>query len=858
MIIKSILLNNIRSYKSPDPIQLDAGVTLFEGDIGSGKSTILSAIEFALFGLGDQESSYLLRHGEINGSVLLEFEVNGKKFQVYRSLRRKRKSISQNEGYIVEEGVHTDYSVTEMKNRILQILNFNESPRPKTSSLIYRYAIFTPQEMMKEVLLQPVERRLETLRRAFRIEDYSVIVNNASVLLTWLGGEAKLLDRQTQNIAEKRQLLEDEKKHLEKFKKDFKEISGALKVLEAEQTRILKELEELQPRKETVKQLEVEIPALRKSLQGKNRQLDDIKSRIQSLQGQLNEISEAEKAVAELSPEYEEYSSKKARREQLEPQIQQINDLNGKKIGLRAALEKEKSQLEKRVSDLQKEIRKEEERISKQKAETSKITELEQEENTLAAEIEQLPTVSEQLISLNKNQAALEQKIRSKRERSEELEAELEELRKIGVGAPCPKCKQELTQQHYSEVEEEYLSDVEKLNKRIEELENEEKQNKESIDETAAQKASLKEKERRLNKLRQTLSGLRQQEANLAENEESLKTKRKTLEDNQKLLEEDTFGENERKQIECISSQLAELEPVREEYEQVKDRIKTLEKSKIEERYLNNKAKVNNKETVTKDLSQSQEREADLIAEIASDDADLQKKIGLYDREKPVLEIIDKLENEKTEVEKAKNDKSAELVGINKDIEHSEEEISRIEGEVKTMEEQLLRRDELKQYKLWISEYFNPAVKQIETNVLTSINTEFNSLFQKWISYLLEAGDISVRVDGNFTPVIEQNGYEMDVESLSGGEKTSVALAYRLALNVMVKKVCEAMHSNLLILDEPTDGFSREQLFRLRDILKELNCEQVIAVSHESELESFVDKIFRITKEAGESKISSS
>jgi ABC-type lipoprotein export system ATPase subunit len=55
---------------------------------------------------------------------------------------------------------------------------------------------------------------------------------------------------------------------------------------------------------------------------------------------------------------------------------------------------------------------------------------------------------------------------------------------------------------------------------------------------------------------------------------------------------------------------------------------------------------------------------------------------------------------------------------------------------------------------------------------------------------------------------------------------------------------------------EPTDGFSREQLFRLRDILKELNCEQVIFVSHESELEGFVDKIYRITKEAGESRIS--
>jgi len=90
---------------------------------------------------------------------------------------------------------------------------------------------------------------------------------------------------------------------------------------------------------------------------------------------------------------------------------------------------------------------------------------------------------------------------------------------------------------------------------------------------------------------------------------------------------------------------------------------------------------------------------------------------------------------------------------------------------------------------------------------------------------------------------------------LSSGERTSIVLAYRLALNVMVKKVCEAMQSNLLILDESTDGFSRELLSRLRDFLKDLKCEQVIIVSHESELESFVDNIFRVTKESVESKI---
>ncbi len=50
------------------------------------------------------------------------------------------------------------------------------------------------------------------------------------------------------------------------------------------------------------------------------------------------------------------------------------------------------------------------------------------------------------------------------------------------------------------------------------------------------------------------------------------------------------------------------------------------------------------------------------------------------------------------------------------------------------------------------------------------------------------------------------------------------------------------MNSNLLIIDEHTDGFIREQLFRLSDVLNELGCEQVIMVSHESELEEFAEE----------------
>ena len=111
------------------------------------------------------------------------------------------------------------------------------------------------------------------------------------------------------------------------------------------------------------------------------------------------------------------------------------------------------------------------------------------------------------------------------------------------------------------------------------------------------------------------------------------------------------------------------------------------------------------------------------------------------------------------------------------------------------------------------------------------------------------------RIDEDFTPMIEQDGYEQEYSYMSRGEKTSLALAYRLSLNTIVQKVSAGIKSNLLILDETTDGFNKEQLFKIREMLDELKCPQVIMVSHEKELESFADHVLTMEKKNGVSRI---
>ena len=82
MIIKKIKLENIRSYEQEE-ITFPLGSTVLAGDIGTGKTSVLLAIEFALFGLQPgQKGSSLLRNDKNKGSVSLEIEIDNKNIKI--------------------------------------------------------------------------------------------------------------------------------------------------------------------------------------------------------------------------------------------------------------------------------------------------------------------------------------------------------------------------------------------------------------------------------------------------------------------------------------------------------------------------------------------------------------------------------------------------------------------------------------------------------------------------------------------------------------------------------------------------------------------------------------------------------
>jgi exonuclease SbcC len=671
VILRSLKLENVRSYKTAT-VEFPQGISLFEGDIGSGKSTILMAIEFALFGLGSQKGGSLLKTNESKGSVSLEFSVDGDDYIVRRTLVRKGGNVQQGEGHLEGPDGVTGFSPAELKERILEILRFNEPRDPRSQSLIYRYAIFTPQEEMKAILALNPQERLKTLYKVLRIEDYKIARDNAQLVSTACNTRAAILEASASDVETKRAEL----------------LSLGGDISQAEQTIAHKRIKE-------------------GALQG---ELDALDERLKNLRGQKEALAQAEGRIP-----------------QLERQIERAQN------DIRVA--------QRELADATKELTMREQEI-KQLKELKRPTE--QDESELKASIDVL---SQTQATFTKEAAFIDSALRN----YERIHAE-------GV---CPTCGRE--------------ADATQFSKKI-----------------AAEEARRGEVRRQIDDVEEDLTE--------------------------------------------ASALLSALEA----YSRSQDTLALLQAPA---------------EMVRQKIARNEEKIQTAEQEVATLGSSLGKARDEVGRMKQIAVDLTNLETNRRETANALTNIGKEVSSLEATVEQQKKLVTSLEREVEAKERDVKKARLLTENKIWLADYFIKALEAIERHVMIAFQQEFNQFFQQWFELLVEDPTKSARIDEDFSIIIEQDGYEQNVNYLSGGEKTSVALAYRLALNMIVRKVATSMESNLLILDEPTDGFSKEQLLKVQDILTELECPQVIIVSHERELESFADQIFRVSKEHGISTI---
>jgi len=776
---------------------------LFEGDIGSGKSTVLMSIEFALFGLGSQKAESLLSKKSESGYVVLDFSVDGKKYEIKRTLKRKSTGVNQDpkNSWIRIEGEVLPLSPSELKQQVLKILRFNEPADPKAESKIFRYAIFTPQEAMKEVLSDS-GKRLETIRKAFGIEDYSIAKSNSQEVVNELKSKSAVLQERFGNIAQLEIEISESKEIILKVDEIIASMSKNIEDEKVKENKIIDQIKSFQDKNSERIKLEAKKENLQDKIKSSKRQFAQIEQEFEDYTSELKQNNDRMEELVHIKRPETELSIIDITNE-----IRKFQKINDDLIGYNS----EKNSIKQDVTRLKESLG---ERINSDKESLgNSLNDLEKEKESLEKFLDEIAENNDKI----KSQQVEKNTIKSG------LENEIAEFAKLGSN--CPTCKQEITSKHHHSLVDEKQNQVEKLKQELDKI-------TDSFFDSNSKSKEIKEKldsyVDEISKINQILPGIEEYTSKSSKLSQ-IEAKISQIESS----ENGNYGKNPVEFLSNLKDELGEFENATEQMKQILESRK-----KIDEKMEQRKTEFEN---VEKEITQN-ESELSQTESTLESFADIGKKISeLEITQNTHRDKINELSGSLASSKEKKNNESEKIQANEKKIEES-----------KKWQEKFKQISDIKE---WFEEFFMPTISQIEKQVLLSILQNFNETYTRWYSILVEDPTKESRIDENFTPIVNQDGYEQEVSYLSGGEKTSIALAYRLTLNSLMRKETESMKNNLLILDEPTDGFSKNQLGKIRELLDELKSEQIVLVSHEKELETYVDNIFQISKENGLSNI---
>ena len=813
MQIKSVKLDNIRSYINQE-INFNQGSTLLSGDIGSGKTTILLAIEFCLFGMRrDLSGTALLRNGEEQGSVELNLEVDGKNITIKRTLKKYKDGVKQTSGYIISNNTRSDLTAQEIKARVLELLGYPQTLLTKSKNLMYRYTVYTQQEDMKQILLDDKDHRVDTLRKVFAIDKYKNIRQNSLIYIKNIKDVRNILKGRTEDLENKKQSLENKSETLKTLSQNLNTATENLTKLDLDNKKI--KFKEIETKLNEYNQLNNQLNILKTKIQEKNNNKIKQDEDINNIKEEINKIS-----LKINNFKLEKPTEKSAT--QLNKLVSKNQDLYNNTTKQKNILTEKLTHLKTRINEIKLEIETKSEKIKDLKFKKQKL-------ETLESDLEQKQKLKQSIAELNETMNTINLKLKEfqvNMQNSEQFKKHISNL------DTCPACLQVVSIDHKFTINQKEAGKIAKLNILMQRYNKEKLGRDKEFEELNKKLEELQNKEK-------VFSQMQNEIKNLEEISVELNKKKKILINFNQEFEKTNLELGEINKI--------DLTQVQNEIKNNKELLNKLNEYNVhikEKHYLNEQ--LNDKTKLLENIQKQKLEIENQLKEINKQLNELNDKLKDYG---DIDELFSKQKQEFDELLNKHRTLLTEKARIETEHKLISQQISELKIEIQDKEKSQHKIVYYNQIQNWLENYFIKLMSVIEKNVMFSIYQQFNDIFQDWFNVLMENEDINVRLDEEFTPIIEQNGYDIDFNHLSGGERTSVALAYRLALNKVVNQVQSQIKTkDILILDEPTDGFSTEQLDKVRLVLDELDLAQVIIVSHESKIESFVENVVHVNK----------
>ncbi|AKH97262.1 DNA double-strand break repair ATPase Rad50 [Halanaeroarchaeum sulfurireducens] len=870
MRFERLRLHNFKCYEDAD-VSLGRGVTVIHGLNGSGKSSLLEAIFFALYGTTglDRTLEEVVTIGQDEAEIELWFTHDGDDYHLRRRVRATGERATTAD-CVLDGPAETFDGVRDVEDAVTGMLRMD-------AEAFVNSAFVRQGEINKLINATPRSRQemIDRLLQLGTLETYRERAAEArlgveSVLDHWTGRLESLDDqideKEDRDLFEVRSRLQSElnevQAEIERLETNRSEAESTLteaeSVLESYED-AQSDLEEVKERitsiREAIAETEAERDDLSEAIAEHREAIADLDERIESLTGTTILEEATETAVADrrasLVRERESLQEEIATiRETVTANEQTIERLREKaddheeraeaKLEEASALESEAEEAAARVDEL-------ESRLSSIREDIAALRERFEDAPVDVGEADELVTSAEaELETLEAERSEIRESLASARSRVDDARALIEE-------GKCPECGQPVEGSPHVESLSEYETTVAELEADLSDVESEIEDAEERLD-TAE---SLVEAERTLDRLegeredveslleerRAAVEEKRERAASLRETADELAISAAEARDEAAAARGDMMEAREciglmNDRRERIQSTIETLDEIDQALERRSDHEEAIERARDERESL-----ADRNDERRDHLAAARDRKQEL--EESFDDTRIEAAREKRERATDYLEEVEGELEELTE----RRDSLQGQVGA---VENAIQELESLREERTSVAERVEALESLLQEGRDLEEVYGDLRAELRQQNVARLERLLNETFE--LVYQNDSYD-RIELNGQYElTVYQKDGEPLEPEQLSGGERALFNLSLRTAIyRLLAEGIDGAAPMPPLILDEPTvflDSGHVSQLVSLVESMRRIGVEQIIVVSHDEELVGAADDVIRVEKDA--------
>ncbi|WP_280585702.1 DNA double-strand break repair ATPase Rad50 [Halorubrum sp. Boch-26] len=866
-----IRLSNFKPYGDAD-LRLTEGVTVIHGLNGSGKSSLLEACFFALYGSRALDGTLddVVTKGEEETEVELWFTHDGTPYRIERRLRVYDDRVdhqctleSTDESDVSRDGAR---AVREFVTELLRM----------DAEAFVGCAYVRQGEVNELINATPRERQdtIDDLLQLGKLEEYRERAGDARLgVEDVLENRRGRLDQLDEQIAAKEE--RDLHERLNGLESDLSEITDEIDRYEDQRERARETRDDAAEtlsthaeKREELESVKAEIGEIEEAIREAERERDEHRDAIREARERIGEIEAAiSDGLDDSGLEAADAEAIAARREELDDREETVREELGDERVSAEAFRNQATSLAGKADDLAEratELESEADDLADE-AETaadeadereSSIEELRGEAGTLR---ERFATADVDRGDVTDEREALRERRGEVRERIAELSAELKNARKrveeaeeLLAAGKCPECGQPVEDSPHA-------TGIEEDRERVGELESEigsAREREEDLDDRIERLDGLAAAADRLDEIDETTEMLEERvEEKRAEAEEKraeAEEKREQAEKKRGQVEETReIAAEKREQAEAagdrvseLEESLAEVDDAREAVDAVEERMEAIADAEegIERRREKRETLAELNDERRDRLADKRERRDELAT--AVDEAAVEEAKKRKEKAEQYLERVDgeldRLAERRTELENA-------IGSVNGEV----RELENLRGEREGLAATAEALEGLHEETSDLEAMYGDLRAELRQRNVAELERTLNETFD-----LVYGNDAysHIELDGEYAlTVYQKDGEALDPGQLSGGERALFNLSLRCAIYRLLSEGIEgAAPTPPLILDEPTvflDSGHVSRLVRLVEEMRGFGVEQILIVSHDDELVGAADELVTVEKE---------